>query len=172
MSRRTTTRVVIRERAPIEWRQLVAIVEATIDKAETYSEWQGVIVDRIIALGFRLPEPASLHRAINRSATLARARRDPRAPWLWAKPTATKPPEPAPHVDPTIRLRPATPDQSRWLQISSLTSTPPNVCGASRHGSHLTPLRCTLPEGHDGDHAMSARPGGAVFVRWAREARV
>jgi hypothetical protein len=170
MSARAKSRSpVLRERPPIEWRPLCAIAIRTLGDVETFADWKGTIVDRVIAQGFRVAHPAQLDRAMQACETSARKRRDPRGAWLWTPESAPLAPAVTPHVDPTIQRRPATPDPATWTSIDRLAHPTSNACGASKRGSGMRPLRCTRPEGHDGDHGMSAKAGGVIFVRWARE---
>jgi hypothetical protein len=168
-ARRTTTRRIL-EREPIGWTSLLKVMGDTLGTVSTFVDWKGAIVDRVIEQGFSLPIPATFDRAMDRCVATARRRRDPRAAWLWTPPAPPLAPAPTPHDDPTIRHRPATPDPPTWTSIDRLASPTSSACGASKHGSAMRPLRCNRPDGHDGDHGMSVKPGGVIFVRWAREA--
>jgi len=169
MSTRSRRSPALRDREPITWPRLCAIATEQLGHVETFADWKGAIVDRILALGFRLPHPAQLDRAIKASEISARRQRNPRGAWLWTPITASLAPAPTPHFDPTIRHRPAAQAPSQWTSIEHLASTTSSACGASRRGSGLRALVCNRPAGHEGDHGMSANPGGAIFVRWARE---
>jgi len=166
-ARRTTTRRSL-DREPITWAQLLVIVNETLE-AGSFAEWKGQIADTVIARGFRLPLPATLSRAITQVEATARRKRDPRGAWLWTEPAPPLAPAPELRSDPTIRHRPATLDPPTWTSIDRLAKATSSACGASRRGSGLRALVCNRPEGHAGDHGMSAKPGGVIFVRWARD---
>jgi hypothetical protein len=157
----------MRTRAPeqIPWRQLCAIAATERQQADSYSEWQGRIVDTVIAQGYRV-EPITLHRAIQSSAQAAIRTKDQKARWLWTQAPLSKPPSqlPAPMPDPTIQ--PHGRRSEAWTQPARLLK-PSIVCGASKTTSGPA-LTCTQAAGHEGDHGMALRPGGVIFVRWAR----
>ena len=150
---------------PIPWRRLCAIASTERQQCDSYSEWKGRIVDRMIALGYRVDAPA-LDRAIQASATAAMRAKDPQARWLWTQAPPSMPPsqQPAPPPDPTIQ--PHGQRSGQWTQPARLAMRS-SICGALKKTSGPA-LTCTREAGHDGDHGMSLKPGGVIFVRWAR----
>lgn len=142
-----------RELAPIEWRQLCAILRTTISDDPSEAEWKLRSLDRLRALGFRA-HPAQLDRAMAALRHLLPRPSPPLPPLLRA-----------PRPDPTIVPR-GSGQAAGFTPIgAALPTATASACGNLKPIlGRPAPLRCTRERGHDGAHGVHS--GGVLFIRW------